>query len=81
MLKFEMVEESGMQTTPWRCNIVEIFAAVAQQVIGRYSWVISHKLGYPFSRIITLLKSCSKLLLARLAIKGKSLKEVTAFHC
>ena len=34
-----------MQTTPWRCNIVEILAAVSQQVIGRLSWVISDKLG------------------------------------
>ena len=46
MLKFEIVEVSGMQTTPWRCNIVEILAAVvAQQVISCHSWVTSDKFG------------------------------------
>ena len=39
MLKFEMLEWSGMQITPWNHNIVELHAAVAQQVIG-------HLLGY-----------------------------------
>ena len=35
-----------MQTTPWKCNIVEILAAVvAQQVIGRHSWAILDKFG------------------------------------
>ena len=48
------------------------------------SWIISDKLGdigVPVSRIITLLKSCGKLLLAQAAIKGKSLKEVVALRC
>ena len=35
-----------MQITRWRCNIVQILAAVvAQQVIGRHSWVMSDKFG------------------------------------
>ena len=67
-----------MQTTPWRFNIVDILAAVvAQQDVGCQTNLV---LAYPFSRIITLLNSCGKLLLTRLAIKGKSLKEVAAFH-
>ena len=33
MLKFEMVEKSGMQTTPWRYNTVEILAAVVAQKV------------------------------------------------
>ena len=34
MLKFEMLEWSGMRTTPWSCNIVELLAAVAEQAVG-----------------------------------------------
>ena len=32
MLKFEILEQSGMQTTLVSYNIVELIAAVAQQV-------------------------------------------------
>ena len=32
MLKFEILEQSGMQTTPVSYNIVELIVAVAQQV-------------------------------------------------
>ena len=43
-----------MQTTPWRCNIVEILAAVvAQRVIGHHTLGSNLDLVYPFSRIIT----------------------------
>ena len=66
-----------MSGRPWSYNIVELLA-VAQQVIGRPSWVLSDKLGdlgVPVSKITTLLNSCGKLLLVRLAIKGKSLKK------
>ena len=34
---------------------------------------------YPYSRIVTLLNPCGKLLLARSAKMGKSLQEVAAF--
>ena len=33
-IEFKMLEYSGMQTTIWSYNIVELLAAVAQQFIG-----------------------------------------------
>ena len=67
---------SGIQTGSCSCDNVELLAAVPVCSTTGYK-VISEKLGilgYPFvnSRIITLLNSCGKLLLAWLPIKGKS---------
>ena len=39
--EFKLLEYSGMQTTPWSYNIVELLAAVAQQFIGCPSWFLS----------------------------------------
>ena len=59
-----------MQTTLWRCNIVEILAAVvAQLVIGRHSWIISDK----FRELILQNHNTTKFLwqIAALAVSNK----------
>ena len=69
-----------MQTTPWRCNIVKILAVVAQAApLGLFQTNLEI-LAYPFRRIMTLLSSCGKFVLAQLATKGKSLKEVAVLQ-
>ena len=73
----------GVEILRWWNNKVEYRQHLEGVILtGHPSWVISDKFGdldVPFSRIIALLNSCGKLLLARLVIKGKFLNEVVVF--